>query len=282
MTEPAGANADQERYWNERASRWIDAQDVFGDLSAPLGRMAMDRLGLAAGQRVLDIGCGTGVTSLELADRVAPGGHVTGVDISEPLLSHARTVAAGRDDVAFTRSDAQVDDLGADRYDVAYSRFGVMFFADPVQAFANIRGAMATGAPLSFVSWQNVFANEWLLVPTMAAIGVLGRAPNLPAPDAPGPFSLADPERVTQILTAAGFDDIDVVEHADHVEFPEDRLPELARANTGLGAVAELLENDDDATRARVTDAIQAALQERVADGRLRLARAILLVRAVA
>lgn len=282
MTELTGVNADQERYWNERASTWIDAQDVFGGLAAPLGRMAMDRLGLAAGRRVLDIGCGTGVTSLELADRVAPGGHVTGVDISEPLLSHARTVAAGRDDVTFTRSDAQVDDLGTGVYDAAFSRFGVMFFADPVQAFANIRKAMTPGAPLSFVCWQNVFANEWLIVPTMAAIGVLGRAPELPAPDAPGPFSLSDPERVSGILDAAGFEAIDVVEHADHVEFSEDRLPELARANTGLGAVAEMLERDDDATRAQVAEAIQVALQERVVDGVLRLARAVLVVRATA
>ena len=282
MTELTGVNADQERYWNERASTWIDAQDVFDGLSAPLGRMAMDRLGLVAGQQVLDIGCGTGVTSVELADRVAPGGQVTGVDISEPLLSHARALAAGRPDVTFSRSDAQVHDLGEGVYDAAFSRFGVMFFADPVEAFANIRKAMRPGAGLSFVCWQNVFANEWLIVPTMAAIGVLGRAPDLPAPDAPGPFALADPERVTGILDAAGFEAIDVVEHADHVEFAEDRLAELARASTGLGAVAELLEHDDDATRRQVAEAIQATLEERVADGVLRLARAVLLVRATA
>lgn len=276
------ANADQERYWNERASTWIDAQAVFDGLSAPLGRMAMDRLGLGAGRRVLDVGCGTGATTLELADRVAPGGYVTGVDISTPLLDHARAAAAGRDDVAFVRADAQTDDLGDGVFDAAYSRFGVMFFADPVGAFANIRRALLPGAPLSFVCWQTVFANEWLIVPTMAAIGALGRAPELPDPTAPGPFALADPERVRGILGDAGFCDIDVVEHADQVEFAESQVAELARASTGLGAVAELLENDDDATRAEVAAAIETTLRERVADGVVRLSRAVLLVRATA
>lgn len=281
MTETA-ANADQERYWNERASTWIDAQAVFDGLSAPLGRMAMERLALRPAQRVLDIGCGTGATTLELADRVAPEGQVTGVDISTPLLDHARGAAAGRDDVAFVRADAQTDDLGDGLYDAAYSRFGVMFFADPVGAFANIRRALVPGAGLSFVCWQTVFANEWLIVPTMAAIGALGRTPQLPDPTAPGPFSLADPERVRGILGDAGYGDVDVLEHADHVEFAEDRITELARASTGLGAVAELLENDDDATRAEVAAAIEFALRERAADGVVRLSRAVLLVRATA
>lgn len=282
MSDAIASNAEQERYWNDRADTWIAAQDVFDAMSGPLGRLAIDRLDPQPGQRILDIGCGTGVTSLEIAGHVAPGGHVTGVDISVPLLDHARAIAAGRDDVSFEQADAQVDDLGERIYDGAYSRFGVMFFADPVQAFTNIRKAMSPEAVLSFVCWQNAFANEWLLVPAMAAIGVLGRAPEPPVPDAPGPFALAEPERVTSILTSAGFAAIDVQAHADHVEFAEEQIPELARASTNLGVVAYMLENDDDQTRGHVTQAIEAALQERAADGAVRLARAVLLVRATA
>ena len=119
------------------------------------------------GQRVVDLGCGSGRTTLELAARVGPGGEAVGVDISAGMLARARERAArsGTGNVEFVYADVQVHELGEALFDAAYSRFGVMFFADPVAAFANIRKALRPGAVLSFVCWQSVFDNEWMLHP---------------------------------------------------------------------------------------------------------------------
>lgn len=203
----SGPNAQQIQYWNEQSGpKWVALQDLIDVQIAPLGRRAMDAAGLAPGARVLDVGCGCGETTLELARRVGPSGRVHGVDLSTVMLERARALAsaAGLAHVRFEEADAQTDAFGAAAYDVVYSRFGVMFFANPEAAFANLRLALRPGGRLAFVCWRTLPENPWMAVPLGAALQHLP-PPQMLAPDAPGPFAFADAERVCGILTRAGF-----------------------------------------------------------------------------
>ncbi|HET7524158.1 MAG TPA: class I SAM-dependent methyltransferase, partial [Acidimicrobiales bacterium] len=144
------ANTEQAEYWESRASSWMSLESHHEQVIGEAGRMAMDRLDPQPGQIVVDLGCGTGQTTLELARRVLPGGRAVGFDISAPLLERAREHAAGAgvDNVELQHADVQSSDIGTARFDGAFSRFGVMFFADPVAAFSNIHGALKPGAVL--------------------------------------------------------------------------------------------------------------------------------------
>jgi SAM-dependent methyltransferase len=204
-----GPNAEQIVYWNDQAGpKWVAVQALIDDQIRPLGHLAMERAQLRAGERVLDVGCGCGDTSLELARRTAPGGSVHGVDISAPMLERARAQATATGAAAqFTRADAQTHAFGAASFDVLFSRFGVMFFADPTAAFANLRRALRPQGRLAFVCWQAVGDNPWMFVPFVAALQHLAPPP-LPAPGAPGPFAFADADDVRRILGGAGFTDV--------------------------------------------------------------------------
>src|SRR2546425_11062457 len=209
MAEPE-ANAEQIRYWNEAAGpKWVVFQKVIDAQIAPLGERAMDRAGIAPGERVIDVGCGCGGTTIALGGRVGPAGLVFGIDISAPMLERAAETAraAGLTNVRFENADAQTHRLSPGAFDIVYSRFGVMFFADPVAAFANLRAALRSGGRLAFVCWQALRQNPWLFLPLQAAAQHLTLPPP-PAPHPPGPFAFADPERAPGILARAGVDDI--------------------------------------------------------------------------
>lgn len=242
----------------------------------------MDRLDIRPGQRIVDLGCGTGQTTVDLAGRVGPAGRAVGVDITAALLERARANAraAGAGNIDFLHADVQSSDIGKGTFDGAFSRFGVMFFADPVAAFTNVHDALKPGAALSFVCWQPVTSNEWMLVPAMAAVSVLGTMPEMPAPDAPGPFSLADPDRVRNILGSAGFRDVDIADHSDVMRMPEEQIPSWVESALGVGAVQRMIEGADSETVERVRVAIDEAMRSRLQDGEVPLSRAILLVRA--
>lgn len=202
-----GPNASQIEYWNEQIGpKWVALDDRLNQQIAPLGRSAMDRLGLAAGESVLDVGCGCGATSCELHERVRPGGHVTGLDISRVMLERARERArrGARSGLSFVNSDAQTHAFEPGGFDCAFSRFGVMFFSDPTAAFANLRRALRTGGRLAFVCWQGLPRNPWMRIP-LAAVAPLVELPPPPPPEAPGPFAFADADRVRGILGGAGF-----------------------------------------------------------------------------
>jgi SAM-dependent methyltransferase len=207
-----GPNAEQITFWNETAApRWLNGQQALDTQLAPLGREALERARLVAGERVLDVGCGCGHTTLELAARVGPRGAVTGIDISAPLLARARArvQAAGLANVKLLNADAQVTPLGENAFDLVFSRFGVMFFADPKAAFANLRASLTPRGRVVFVCWQELARNPWMAVSLQAASKVVALPPPLP-PGAPGPFAFADAARVRGILEGAGFADVEI------------------------------------------------------------------------
>ena len=205
-------NAAQIDYWNAVAGEtWARFQDQLDRQIESLGDRAAKALEPRAGERLLDIGCGCGQTSVALARRVGPDGAVLGVDISKPMLdvARARPVPVGAATPAFARVDAQTGELGVAAFDAAFSRFGVMFFADPTAAFANIRHALKPGGRLAFVCWRPFAQNLWMRLPMEAAAPFLPPAPPMD-PFAPGPFAFADSQRVRAILTDAGWGSIDV------------------------------------------------------------------------
>ena len=211
--EPDSApNSAQIDYWNAAAGQtWAEYQEQLDRQIEPLGQEAMRVLAPAPGEHILDIGCGCGQTTLALAARVGPQGAIVGVDISAPMLDVARRRALSQPNVsiAFKELDAQVGALGAEVFDAAFSRFGVMFFSDPAAAFSNIHRSLQPGGRLTFVCWRPMQQNEWMRAPLEAAQPFL--PPSAPAdPLAPGPFAFADADRVRALLLAAGFDSVRV------------------------------------------------------------------------
>ena len=173
-------NTAQVDYWNAVAGEtWVTYQAQLDRQIQPLGAEALRVLEPAPGERVIDIGCGCGQTTLALAERVGAAGAATGVDISRPMLEVARQrpVPAGAAAPRFVEADAQAADLGRGAHDAAFSRFGVMFFADPAAAFANIRAALKPGGRMVFVCWRPLAENLWMRLPLEAAQPLLPPMP---------------------------------------------------------------------------------------------------------
>lgn len=275
-------NEEQSEFWEALAPDWLASTDHTEMVSESFGTAAMDRLALQAGQRVLDIGCGSGSTTLELARRVGSGGAAVGVDIAPAMIAAASQIGAtaGITNATFTACDAQVEPLGDAPFDAAFSRFGVMFFADPSAAFANIRRALRPNGVFAFACWENIVANEWMFVPGSAVVAVTGTLPPMPGPDEPGPFAFADPARVDALLADAGFTRIEITSQADTVVLPEAELESLVSLTRRVGPVREALRTADADTAARIEDAVRTALLERLEDGVVRLSAAAHIVSA--
>lgn len=211
-------NAAQIDYWNDKAGEtWAALQALLDRQIAPLGEAAMAALAPAKGERILDVGCGCGDTTLALARAVGGDGAVLGLDISRPMLEVARDrlAEAGLTQAQVAEADAQAADLGGD-WDGVYSRFGVMFFADPDAAFANLAAALKPGGRLAFVCWRTLAENPWMGIGLKAALEHVPPPP--PAdPLAPGPFGFTDPDRVSGILSRAGFADIAIRPHDEKI-----------------------------------------------------------------
>jgi SAM-dependent methyltransferase len=264
-----GPNAAQVAYWNESAGpTWVAMQDALDHELNDLGLAAMAALAPRQGERLADIGCGCGATTLELARRVGKGGAVLGVDISAPMLSVARerAAAAGLEQAAFLQADAQV--YAFEPVDGAFSRFGVMFFEDPVAAFANIRSGLRPGARVAFVCWRQLAENPWMTVPIAAVLPLLPAPPTPPAPGAPGPFAFADRDRLFGILRDAGFTDIAIEPLDAQVSWGD--LEMSARMALRLGPVAALVRENPDLAD-RMADAVRAALAPHIGETGVRL-----------
>jgi SAM-dependent methyltransferase len=256
-------NAAQIAYWNDRAAvTWTEMQDRIDAMFAPLTAKAMDAAAAAQRERVVDVGCGCGATVLELARRVGPGGHVLGVDVSQPMAARAREriAGAGLGNARVLVSDASEHSFEPGSADLLFSRFGVMFFADPEAAFANLRRAIRPGGRLLFAAWRPMAENEWFSVPFAAAESLLPPSPP-PEPDAPGPFALADPDRVRRILGGAGWSGIVLTRQDIPMRLAgPGQIAEAAEFATRVGALARALVDASPEVKRHVTEAIAKAL----------------------
>ena len=214
MTRPpdqaASANAQQTEYWNSAPGQsWITHQQALDQRLAPVTELLMARAGVRAGECVIDVGCGTGTTTLRLAAAVGAHGSVLAIDISEPMLAAARRrcLEAGHGHVRLIRADAQTHRFERACHDLVASRLGVMFFDDPTGAFRNLGQALRPHGRLAFAAWGPLEANPWFALPLQVGIERLG-PPQPQPPGAPGPLALSDPDYIDAILSGAGFADI--------------------------------------------------------------------------
>lgn len=207
METPVGhdKNADQIAYWNgPGGQRWAERQAIQDVVLAPVADVLIDRAKAKAAERIIDVGCGAGATTIAFAEKVGPAGHVMGIDISRPMLARARQVAPAGLPVDFVLADATVYPFEPASFDLVASRFGVMFFAEPAHSFANLRKALRPSGRLVFACWRDPRENPFFMAPLQA---VYKHAPRLPqlGPEDPGPFSFASEARVQRILSEAGF-----------------------------------------------------------------------------
>jgi ubiquinone/menaquinone biosynthesis C-methylase UbiE len=270
MSLPAAAdrNADEIAYWNgPGGQRWLDRQQTQDALLAPIGEALLDRAGPCTGEIVLDIGCGCGATSIELARRVAPTGRVLGIDVSVPMLERARQRAPQGLPVEFVLGDATVYAFAPGRADLLFSRFGVMFFADPAQSFTNMRRGLRRGARLAFACWRQARENPWLMVPLQQAYRHVPRLPEV-GPEDPGPFSFASERRVRDLLEQAGFNAIGLEAFDLSLDLANGRgLAAAVDTAVGIGPASRALDGQPPALRAAAAESIRAELtQHQVGD----------------
>jgi SAM-dependent methyltransferase len=273
-------NAAQIEHWNGPAGEtWVKLQARLDTQFAPLSRLAMGRAAIRPGEAVLDVGCGTGETTLELSRRVGESGKVLGVDVSRPMLSLARQRLkdSGFPQTRFEEGDAQNHAFARGGFDLVFSRFGIMFFADPVAAFGNLRSALKNEGRLDFVCWRPVAENPWVAVPMAAAFKHIPRPPPS-EPGTPGEFAFADRERVHAILSRSGFRDITIE--------PEDMLIGGASLEVtvdttlSMGPVAAALREADPGQRPPVEDAVRRALASYDGSEGVRLGAGVWIVQA--
>ncbi|MGZ6791387.1 MAG: class I SAM-dependent methyltransferase [Mycobacteriales bacterium] len=275
------SNADMIRLWNSDASSaWSTRPERYDQMLEPLGRRVLAAAALQPGERVLDVGCGAGQLSLQAAEAVGPTGSVLGVDVAAGLLAVARSRGSGVPQAQFLQADAQEHDLGKGAFDAVVSRFGVMFFADPVAAFGNLAHATRPGGRLAFVAWQPAVVNEWATVPITAAVPHTG-LPSLPPPGAPGPFAFGDPEVVRGVLTDAGWADLQVEDVQTTLWVGGARTAEEAVDHMTADTFGRmLLDGAEPSARAAALDALHAAYAERVGPDGVHLGGAVWVVTA--
>jgi SAM-dependent methyltransferase len=254
------ANTDQYAAWNgEGGQRWIADADGRDRAMAPIADALLDAAALVAGERVLDLGCGCGVTTFAAARAVSPGGTVHGVDLSDVMLSVARDRAAtaGLANVTFEQADVQTHPFAGAGFDAAISRFGTMFFDDPGAAFANVGTGLRPGGRLCIATWQPLDANDWLAVPGAALL----RYGSLPELDGPGMFAQSDPAVITGLLEGAGYTAVACTPASPMLDIgigPEQASDYLAC--TGIGRM--VLDTIPEADRPAALAAVRAVLAD--------------------
>ena len=254
-------NVEEREYWDGAGGEhWASQAERYDTINGRFGERIVEALDPQPGERVLDVGCGNGALSLTVAPRVAPGGSVCGLDLSGPMLAVARRRAeeARLDNASFEQGDAQEHPLPEAAFDAATSRFGVMFFEDPPAAFANLCRALRPDGRLVFACWQDLLRNEWLTVPSAAALAYVPM-PDLGEPGGPGPFSLADPDRIRSVLGDAGFADVEVTEAIEPMCMGAD-VDDAVAFMSSTEMAARLFQDADEETVGKAWQAIREAL----------------------
>jgi SAM-dependent methyltransferase len=269
-------NEEQAKLWNGPAGEaWVQGQQLLDGMFEPFERLLVEEAAGNAARRVLDVGCGSGATTLAIARRIGAGGECTGVDISEPLIALARQRAA-RENLAaqFRCADAQTAELPAAHFDLFVSRFGVMFFEDPIRAFANLRRSARQGAKLRAITFRAAAENPFMTTAERAAAPF---APDLPPrkADGPGQFGLADRTRTEDLLRESGWAGIELRAIDAECRFP---AAELDTYMTRFGPVGLYVSQVDAVTRDRIIGAVRGAFEQYVRDGEVRFTAACWLV----
>jgi SAM-dependent methyltransferase len=268
------SNEEQLEYWNgEAGERWAKDDATMERLLRPVTEALLDHARIKDSTSALDVGCGGGSQSILLGQSLGPDARVLGVDISAPMLK----VAAGKTGqlpadcaaVEFLQADVSSHQFAADSFDLVFSRFGVMFFDDPVAAFSNIRTALRANSRVAFCCWQSLKDNDWTFIPFQAAMQHVP-APQKTDPHAPGPFAFADPERVRGILQRAGFGEIALYSFNSTLRFSEaDTFEQSVRDLATVGPVARLLADQPDEILESVFLSMEQVLQPFYSDGAL-------------
>jgi len=263
MDAPTGhqQNADQIAYWNgPGGQRWASRQEAQDILLTPILDLLIDRARPAAGERIVDVGCGSGATSIAFARKVAPSGHVLGIDVSGPMLDRARQSAPKELPVDFVLADATVYPFDPQSYDLLASRFGVMFFAEPALSFANLHKALKPTGRLAFACWREPRENPFFMAPLQA---VYQHVPKLPpqGPEDPGPFAFASEARVRRILDEAGFTGIEMEPCNLALDVAIGRgIDAAVQGALEIGPASRALEGQPEQVRAAATKSIREAL----------------------
>jgi SAM-dependent methyltransferase len=257
----AADNSEQIAEWNGAlGQRWVAMQREIDRIVVPFGDAALKVAAPQSGERVIDIGCGCGDTSIEIARIVGEAGTVLGIDVSQPMLEVARSrgALANCAHLAFREGDASEAGFPANT-DLLFSRFGVMFFSQPSQAFSHLRKSLRTGGRCVFVCWRAPRDNAWAMTPLSAARTAMGVTPTPADPDAPGPFAFADDERLRTILSAAGFGAIDI-QRFDAVLSLGATPRSAAEGTVQIGPVSRFVREVGAEHLAIILDAIERAL----------------------
>jgi SAM-dependent methyltransferase len=274
-------NADQVAYWNGPVGeRWRERQPDQDVLLAPISDLLLRRAAPSAGEVALDVGCGCGYTTIELARRVAPDGRVLGVDISAPMLERARERSPADLPISFIEADATAYAFEPGAADLLFSRFGVMFFAEPHKSFANMRRGLRRRARLAFACWREPRKNPWLMLPLEEACRHVPRPPAA-GPEEPGPFAFADERRVRDILDAGGFAEVRLEALEVSLDIGIGRgLDAAVETATGMGPTSRALEGQPARLRAAAIESVRRALMRYQAGNVVALPGAIWIVTA--
>ncbi len=257
-------NAKQKDFWSGKGGDyWVEKQSEMDIMLNPLGEKALAKLDLKNNSEVLDIGCGCGATTLEIAKKVSEG-TVTGLDISVPMLDKAESEASiqGIANVDFKVVDVQVDQLASEKYDYVYSRFGVMFFDDPYEAFKNIFSSIKEGGELSFVCWQDPSLNPWQSLSVQVIRAYLDMPS--PPPRSPGPFAFHEKDYVKEILEKSGFSNISFDDNQEDITmFSGKSLQEASEDYLAINpVVTEMLKDSPDDLKAEIVESLKEAFSE--------------------